>query len=485
MQLQQDGIVVVASAGNAFKQYNAPGLSYPAASPYVIPVSSVDSDGSLSDFSQRSDRVIAAPGRQILSTIPDHVLGADGVVNDWSVATGTSMAAPYVAGSAVLIREAMEIAGWTNITPQRIYEVLQNTADSVWDAATNATYDRLNLGAAINFVMPDDDIGGSWDSAQSFQLNATTTTTGFVNTLGDSDAFKFTAALDGAVSVSVLSSWIQDGSWSLMENGQAVSLASPSQAIFNVKAGHTYALAFSDADDVGSFQLNWSYTAKGNGSTGGESPSPSPSPINLGSVHYREAVVENNRAFTLLTSQAGITSIVLNGVATGAGPLELVSSNGQVLQDTTVENGQLRLDVESQAGTTWTVKLPNSTSPQSQLIVANVLSKSGSVVNVQGTDGADTIAVDMSSGIRLQYENIQYQYSSTEASKIRLELGSGQDSVTITGTSLGKQPSSPRKIPWLAMSIRRSNSDRQRTLRLMAEVVRTTFRCSGVLVMIR
>ncbi len=74
--LHNDGILVTASAGNSFKSYNAPGLSYPAASQYVLPVASVDDNGQLSDFSQRDDRVIAAPGRNILSTVPDHLLAA-------------------------------------------------------------------------------------------------------------------------------------------------------------------------------------------------------------------------------------------------------------------------------------------------------------------------------------------------------------------------------------------------------------------------
>lgn len=93
-QLYNDGIVVTASAGNSFKQYNEPGLSYPAASPNVIPVASVDANGQISDFSQRhSDNVITAPGRSIMSTVPDYLLGRDGKVDDFSTASGTSMAA--------------------------------------------------------------------------------------------------------------------------------------------------------------------------------------------------------------------------------------------------------------------------------------------------------------------------------------------------------------------------------------------------------
>lgn len=71
--LEQDGITVVAAAGNRFASYHQPGLSYPAASPHVIPVASVDANGQLSGFSQRDARVLAAPGEMIVSTVPDFV----------------------------------------------------------------------------------------------------------------------------------------------------------------------------------------------------------------------------------------------------------------------------------------------------------------------------------------------------------------------------------------------------------------------------
>ncbi|MCA9147225.1 MAG: S8 family serine peptidase, partial [Planctomycetales bacterium] len=98
-QLEKDGIFIAVSAGNSFSSYNTVGLSYPAASPYVVPVASVDSTGAISGFSQRSDRVLLAPGGNITSTIPDHVFGADGNPNDFGTASGTSMASPYVAGA--------------------------------------------------------------------------------------------------------------------------------------------------------------------------------------------------------------------------------------------------------------------------------------------------------------------------------------------------------------------------------------------------
>src|SRR3990172_8936606 len=51
-QLEADGIFISVSAGNSFTTYNASGLSYPAASSYVVPVMSVDDNGFLSYFIQ-------------------------------------------------------------------------------------------------------------------------------------------------------------------------------------------------------------------------------------------------------------------------------------------------------------------------------------------------------------------------------------------------------------------------------------------------
>ena len=59
-QLADDGIFISVAAGNSFLNYNATGLSYPAVSPNVTPVASVDANGNLSRFSQRNDHVLAA-----------------------------------------------------------------------------------------------------------------------------------------------------------------------------------------------------------------------------------------------------------------------------------------------------------------------------------------------------------------------------------------------------------------------------------------
>ena len=93
--LARKNIIVFAAAGNESlvhgSQYGSGYIySYPASYEKVIAVASTNTQGDLSDFSNRGDKVdIAAPGSSILSTIPG---------GSFKRKSGTSMAAPVAAG---------------------------------------------------------------------------------------------------------------------------------------------------------------------------------------------------------------------------------------------------------------------------------------------------------------------------------------------------------------------------------------------------
>ena len=95
------GVVVTAAAGNAGAGANA--TNYPAADPGVIAVASTTSTGARSSFSNYGSYVdIAAPGSTIMSTYPMAFSPSASVA--YASMSGTSMASPYVAAAAALVR---------------------------------------------------------------------------------------------------------------------------------------------------------------------------------------------------------------------------------------------------------------------------------------------------------------------------------------------------------------------------------------------
>ncbi|MBI2809143.1 MAG: S8 family serine peptidase [Planctomycetes bacterium] len=166
--LKNGGVFISVAAGNSFySNSSAIGMSYPAVSPLVASVGAVYSGdfgavawGSgardnttaadrVASFSQRGPALsIMAPGAIITSTYLN---------NTFRGMAGTSMATPVVAGSAVLIHQAMDSLGMA-ANQDTILNVMKTTGVSIVDgddeddnvANTGRTYKRLDLYAALN-----------------------------------------------------------------------------------------------------------------------------------------------------------------------------------------------------------------------------------------------------------------------------------------------------------------------------------------------
>lgn len=131
----------VAGAGND----GTAGALYPASLSTsvenVISVASTDANNALSTFSNYGDGVnIAAPGGQILSTFPSNRL---------VYLSGTSMAAPHVAGVAALM-----LSHSPNTSALEIKDAILTTGQPVPELANRVQSGLLNARAALDQVTP-------------------------------------------------------------------------------------------------------------------------------------------------------------------------------------------------------------------------------------------------------------------------------------------------------------------------------------------
>ncbi len=115
------GAVVVAAAGNEYLDGNP--VEYPAADPDALAVGATTSKGQRASFSNTGTYVdLAAPGSSIMAPcpVPASICGDP---SGYRRLSGTSMATPYVAAAAALLR-----AGRPDATPANVRSWLESTA---------------------------------------------------------------------------------------------------------------------------------------------------------------------------------------------------------------------------------------------------------------------------------------------------------------------------------------------------------------------
>ncbi|MER7697695.1 S8 family peptidase [Streptomyces sp. NPDC096095] len=219
------GTTWVVAAGND----NADACSYsPASTPSAITVGATNSrdaratgwnNGQASNYGSCLD--IFAPGDSIVST------SNSGDTNSQSM-SGTSMAAPHVAGAAALLLSANPT--WT---PAQVRAKLLDDATSgkVTDARTGSPNQLLHTGAGDDTTPPGD--GDTFENTDDYQIRDNTTVTSPITVTGIDGR----AAADLAVTVDIRHTYRGD---------VKVELVAPDGGVFLLKNYNSY----DSADDV-------------------------------------------------------------------------------------------------------------------------------------------------------------------------------------------------------------------------------------------
>jgi subtilisin family serine protease len=433
-QLKADGIFIAVSAGNGFEEYNVPGLSYPAASPYVVPVMATDDDGRLSDFSQRHQRAIAAPGRWIVSTVPDYVGNHNGLTDDWASFSGTSMAAPYLAGASVLVREAMEFVGRTGINQDAIYDHIRTTADVVYDALTSTSYRRLNLQAAIDALMPGDDYGSTVATAHVLEglgapagnVQQTSHVAGLIGTLGDVDYFTFTAGASGTVTFTAATTHGLAAAWQVSGAAGAVGGDQGETVAFDVAAGQTYAVGLGTSGGIGYYDLSISLE-------------PAFEPVDLGTVAFANHVGLDNSSgqswYRMEAANAGTFTVeVLFNAAAGDVDLQAYDAQMNLVASSNSGEGHERLEVLASAGDVLYVRIVGANSSV-DLRLTNLVQHIGTTVYVAGTAGDDQVRINFGQTHSLVVNDVTYSFAPAAATHFDVQAGGGFDRLELSGTA--------------------------------------------------
>ncbi|HEV2472061.1 MAG TPA: S8 family serine peptidase [Chthonomonadales bacterium] len=165
--------VLIACAGNGGQ--SSP-VSYPGAYPGVISVANTDSNEALYYQSNWGWPIVAAPGVNIYSTVPEYGVpqfpgSGNPKVNNppYGTETGTSMSCAVVSGEAALIW-----AQRPDLTPLQVYNLIVNNVDPIYpyvDTTQNPPVTRTMSGGQVDLYKALPCVSTLWQAVAVCDIN--------------------------------------------------------------------------------------------------------------------------------------------------------------------------------------------------------------------------------------------------------------------------------------------------------------------------
>jgi len=393
---------------------------------------------------------LVAPGEELRSSVPDHLF-SNGREDAFLTASGTSQAAPWVAGASVILRQANEFVGNFGVTQSDLYDQFVATSDQVYDAITDTSYSRINFRAALESVIGDH-FGERLDAASSLgSLGDGDVISGTIGTTTDVDAIKFTAESSGRIELAL------SGTHELQANVNFLGRNATfdgNTISFDVEAGQEYG-----------FELSTLAGVSGPIASTPTAAAPTIAATDLGTIvssQFQNQSVADQQTYSLTASRDGVLTVE----AQSAGQAELqfnIYNQQDQLIGTATGQGSIRIDANVSVGEELTIEVINQGGEQSfDLTVANLVSLEDGVLTIHGTNSDDVISVDATNQITANINGIEFQWANDSVETIFVRGHEGSDAIDLNLGSTNDQVTLFNRLSQAAVDLTSCTSLTQR-----------------------